>query len=150
MVDFENEGELNGRTSVGPLRGMAGSVAGIASDAVTLTELQVQLAQADFAEAAERTKIPLAVCAIGGSLVFGSMPVLAFGLASLLASNSGMSAWAAQLIVGVVLLVVAIIAIIVAAAKLTQASKPLHRSAQEFRNNLTWLKAAVGQSDRNG
>ncbi|GAB5406789.1 MAG: hypothetical protein Aurels2KO_50200 [Aureliella sp.] len=150
MVDFETEEQLNGRTSVGPLRGMAGNVAGIASDAVTLTELQVQLAQADFAEVAERTKIPLAIAAIGGSLVFGSMPVLAFGLASLLASSAGMSAWAAQLIVGSVLMAVAIVSITVAATKLTQASKPLHRSAQEFRNNLTWLKAAVGQTDRNG
>lgn len=147
MVDFETN-EIEQARQVGPLRGMADNVAGIASDAASLAELQVQLAKADLDAVAEKSKVPMVLAALGGSLLIGSMPVLTFALASLLTSQTGMAPWLSQLLVGSLSTLLAVATIVVAIVGLTRAAKPLDRSFQELRNNLAWLRSAVGKTQR--
>ena len=78
MVDIETE-PVNGRAHASPLRspvrGFFSQAAEVTGDLIELTELQVQLAKADAADALGMAVRPIAVLAVSSVVLLASLPV---------------------------------------------------------------------------
>lgn len=123
-----------------PVRGFVGQAAEVTGNVIELAELQVQLAKEDAADAVQIASRPIFMIAVGGVLLLASLPVLLLAIAGLIARYSGMNLELAQLIVGVGAALVAIVGLLLSARTLKSSLSPFTRSAQELKQNITWLK----------
>ncbi len=145
MVDIKTE-QVNGRTHGSPVRGFFGQAAEVTGDLIELTELQVQLAKADAADAMRMAVRPITVIAVSGVVLLASLPVLFFAIAGLVARYSGVSAELAQMMVSMLAVAIATVATMIAARFLGTAAQPFSRSAAEFKHNVVWLKTIFRSS----
>ena len=115
----------------------------LASDVVTLIELQVELLKVDLKEWARGMIWPgiLAVFAVVSALA--AMPVFLFGLAYLLHDRTDLTLWGALLIASGVGLVLSVALILLAVLLLKRDVKILGRSANELSRNVRWLKEVL-------
>lgn len=142
MVDFE--AQVNGGNHrQGPVSGFAGQAANVIGDVLELAELQARLAKTDAVEAANRAAKPLALIVIGGSTAVAGLPVITFGMASLIDETTVLNAWQSQLLTGGVVTLVALLVVYLAIRRLLNASQQFKRSAEELAKNMAWAKAVV-------
>ena len=145
MVDIKTE-QVNGRTHASPVRGFFGQAAEVTGDLIELTELQVQLAKADAADAIRMAVRPITVIAVSGVVLLALLPILFFAISGFVARYSGVSSELAQLIVSMLAVAIATIATMIAARYLGAAAQPFSRSAAEFKHNVDWLKTIFRSS----
>ena len=142
MVDQAQDIRGNGRrTRQGP--GVRRSLASLASDVVSLVELQGQLALYDARESARRTAVPLGMLATGGVTAFAALLLLLAGASLLLEQLTALSYAASFLIVAGVVLVLAIGLLYLGWKKLQATFHVFERSRTEFVANLNALKSAL-------
>jgi uncharacterized membrane protein YqjE len=136
----------NGQRLEDMAAGVGGNVANLASDLVSLAELQAKLAALDLRETGARSLIPAAVLTAGLCLLLGTVPVVLLGLAGALADTGSFSLVAAQLIVAVVAIGTSAACIWFGYQKIVASLNVLNRSREEFEANLRWIKKAIQQS----
>lgn len=140
--------ELGGRPRHSPVAGFAGKASNVAGDLLELAELQTRLAKADASLTLHRLIRPSAALLMSICAALASLPVLALGVSGLLSAWAGWPAWQTQLTVGGCLIVIAAVGMFLSLRGIRQSAEPFSRSAAEFRNNLTWLKAVIGSTER--
>ena len=126
--------------------GMGENVANLASDLMTLAELQTKLLWLDLQQSRIQAQFPLVMIVTGILTVLGVIPVAILSLGDAVASSSELPQYAARLIVAGGFLLVAIIAVWQGAAGLARATRTLERSKAELQDNLTWIKKVIQQT----
>ncbi len=127
-------------------RSMASSVGGLAADITTLVELQTRLFTLDVKKSARRLMLAVLLGLIGGALALASFPVVLFGLAyGMAAIWTGLPLAAAFWISAGVGLIVAALLFLFAWMKLRGGLEAFHRSQDELKHNIRWLKSVLKQ-----
>lgn len=121
------------------------NVANLASDLISLTELQAKLAVLDLQETSSQAVWPAAVLTGGACLFLGTIPVLLLGCSGWLAKGAEISSEAAMAIVSLIALLIAGGCVWWGYAGVKQAVRVLERSREEFQANLRWIKKAIQQ-----
>jgi uncharacterized membrane protein YqjE len=122
---------------------VAASFGDLAHDVIELTELQAELLAMDVRETSRTVRLGL-ILGIAGIVIFlGSVPVMLAALAYVLVEQGGWShaaGFGGATIVGLLLS-----ALIVAAAwwKLRSSAVTLHRSRDELKRNIAWVKSSL-------
>lgn len=126
-----------------PHRSMRRNLRQLASDVVTLVELQAELLQVDLRDWFKG--IVWCLVLAGAALVFGlaAIPVLLFSLAYLLVETTELSMAAALLISGGAGFAIAAVCVVTAVVLMKRDQRLLHRSASELRRNVRWLKEVL-------
>lgn len=140
--------ELGGRPPHSPVAGFAGKASNVAGDLLELAELQTRLAKADASLTLHRLVRPSATLLLSICAALASLPVLALGVSGLLSAWAGWAAWQTQLTVGGGLIVIAALGMILSLRSIRNCAEPFSRSAAELKNNLQWLKAVIGSTER--
>ena len=137
----------NGATHPSPAR-MRKELGDVASDVFRLMELQFQLLRADASESLGRVRGPLIGMAAAAVVAAACVTVALVGLGCVLA-------WAVEMPVGFALLLVAMVVLGICLAlaagawtRITGAMDPLGRSGAEFRENVQWIKGALGYGQK--
>jgi hypothetical protein len=128
--------------------GVLGSLSEFGNDVATLVELQAKLAAIDFKESAERATIPLAIVGAGLIVLLGSVPVLLFGIAALLATWLNIAPGWALVLVAVVALAGSGTAVAIGGRKFPPSLVSFRRSRDELNRNLSWLRTVLVLSGR--
>lgn len=125
---------------------VGGNVANLASDLLSLAELQARLVALDLRESGAQALIPAAVVTGGVCLALGTVPVLLLGISGALAGAVSISLVSAEMMVSVVAMAAAAVCVWIGCQKMIAALNVLHRSREEFEANLRWIKKAIQQS----
>ncbi len=142
MVDFE--AQVNGsHKRQSPVSAFAGQAANIVGDALELAELQAKLVKADATKTMQRALPALVLVAVASCAVIACLPVLVFGLASLLDSQTELNSWQSQLIVAGIGTLAAMVSAVLAAWRLRHSFSEFKRSTDELANNFAWAKCVV-------
>lgn len=153
-----HQATLNGPNRVeihSPAASVIENLAEFGNDIATLAELQAQLAAIDMKESAGRALVPVVLVALALVVMLGSVPILLFGGAALLApqlgiNNDWMALGAALLIVGFAALLLFGLIGVVAALRIGPSFSSLKRSQEEFIRNMNWVKTVLVHSGRSG
>lgn len=137
---------MNGQRIDETAAGVGGNVANLASDLLSLTELQAKLALLDLRESTAQAVVPAATLAGAGCLALGAIPVLLLGLSGALAEAASISSMSAMLIVALAAIAIAGIGVWIGYNQVKDSLKVLNRSREEFEANLRWIKKAIQQS----
>jgi len=117
-------------------------------DAITLAELQAQLAQLDLQAALVRWKRSFLFVLTGSVLLLAALPPLILAAGHGLAAAFALELWASHGIAAGVALVIAAILIGWGIRKLESPKASFARSREEWRQNLVWLKKTLRQSGK--
>ena len=133
-------------TAALPHRTMRRNLRQLASDVVTLMELQAELLQVDLREWFKGVVWRLVL--VGAAVVFAlaAIPVLLFSLAYFLVEWTELSLAASLLIAGGAGFVIAATCVGTAVTLMKRDQRLLHRSASELRRNVRWLKEVLTSS----
>lgn len=145
MVNFQSP-VTNRVEQHGPVSGFAAQAANVAGDVVELAELQARLAKADAKQAVNQAKLPILAIIVGSCMAIASLPVLTLGIASLLQAVTPLTLWQSQLIVGVITAIAALLLIYWAIKAAARSLLRFQRSAEQFANNVAWLKCTLRPS----
>lgn len=138
----------NGTQGEASAGSMVGNIAEFGNDVATLAELQAKLAVLDAKDCLGRVTLPVIVLGAGAALALGSIPVVLIGLAGLIASWTGLSAGAVQLIVGLASLVAAGVVAFLAFKESLRSLESFQRSNEELVRNLSWIRTVLVHSGR--
>lgn len=122
------------------------NLAGLAHDALTLAELQVQLLTVDLRDARRGAGTALSQVLVGAVLALGCVPVLFLAAAHLLIETAGWPASGAYAAVATLAAVVAIILLRLGWRRTSQALATVQRSRTELVETLRWLKESLRPS----
>lgn len=122
---------------------VGGNVANLASDLVSLAELQAKLAALDLREAGAQAMVPAGVLTGGMCLLLGTIPVLLLGISGAVANTGVVSPAGAMLLVSLVALAMAGGGIWYGYNNFKSSLIVLNRSREEFEANLRWIKKAM-------
>jgi uncharacterized membrane protein YqjE len=122
------------------------NVANLASELVTLAELQAKLAVLDVQESAERAATPAAALIGGACLSLGAVPVLLLSITWALDRWTPLALEAAAAIVALIALTIGATCIAAAYARIKDSCRTMNRSREELQANLRWIKQAIQQS----
>jgi len=137
---------MNGQRIDETAANVGGNVANLATDLISLTELQAKLAILDLQETTAQAVTPAAVLVGGACLVLGTIPVALLGFSGLLAKGAGISLEAAMLLISLLALAAAGLCVWFGYSRILTAMRVLDRSRQEFQANLQWIKKAIQHS----
>jgi hypothetical protein len=143
MVDQAKELSGNGRGTKQRPPGVRRSLASLASDVVTLAELQGQLLLVDARESARRTAGPAGLLVGGLVAAFAAVLLLLTGAALLLDESTALSTGPAFLVVAASTLLFAAGLLYFGWKRLQTTLHVFHRSRIEFVENLNALKSAL-------
>jgi hypothetical protein len=129
-----------------PARVIRRKMSSVAGDIASLAELQMRLFRLDFQEAAARLILPAVFGAIALVLALGCVPVALLGFGYLLRELSGLSFWASFLIVAGGAIVVVAALLTVAWFRVRSSLHVLHRSQEELKRNIRWIKQVLSAS----
>lgn len=115
-------------------------------DALTLAELQIQLAELDLQEAKQRLTGAVSLLTIGAVLGASTIPVFLGACALTIAQNTKMELSVALFITVAAALLLSIGILAWGARKLKFRGILFTRSRSEWRQNAKWLKAMLRQS----
>ncbi len=115
----------------------------VVGDIATLVELQVRLASLECRENARAAAVPLVAVAAGVVLSAGAVPVALLGIARLLAVRLGIDQGWSMLLAAAATIVVAALALAVSSARLSGCFPGFHRSREELRRNVAWIRALL-------
>ncbi len=114
------------------------------ADITELAELQTHLAADDIRATFAATVRPLVLAVLAMVLLLGTLPVLLFGISSLLVEELEWLPYVAQLTCASTALVLAGGIGVLAVIKFKQCANPLQRSLHEFEKNLGTLRLMLG------
>lgn len=143
MVDQAQNIGGNGRGTKQRPPGVRRSLASLASDVVTLAELQGQLLLFDARESARRTAQPAGLLVGGVVAAFAAVLLLLTGIAFVLDETTALSTGWALLLVAVATLLVAAMLLYFGWKHLQTTFHVFDRSRNEFVENLNALKSAL-------
>lgn len=123
------------------------NLAGLAHDALTLAELQVQLLSVDLRDARRGAATALALVLGGGVLALGCVPVLLLGGAQLLVEQARWPESAAYAAVGALAAVAALLVLRLGWRRTTRALATVQRSREELLETVRWLKESLRPAD---
>lgn len=128
-------------------RSMSRSVADLLHDLLVLGELQYQLFLTDARAAINRTMLPLILATVGLFILAGSFPVALAGIAYLLVA-AGLTLWGALLIAAAIGLVCSVLLFGGAYLLIKRSFNVFHRSSDELKCNMIWIKNVLKHSGR--
>ncbi|MBX6311436.1 MAG: phage holin family protein [Isosphaeraceae bacterium] len=128
--------------------GIIDNLAEFGNDIITLAELQARLAIIDLKESTARATWPAVGLVSAGALALGSIPVLLFGVAELLAWGLKIHLGWALLLTALVVLALAGLAGFVCGRLLSGSFESFRRSREELRRNAAWIKTVLLYSGR--
>ncbi len=137
---------LNGQTHESATATMVRGAREFSSDLVSLAELQLQLALADFAAAKKLAVAQTLKLVATLGLTIGGTPLLLFGVAEVLVEQLDWSRGLSYLGVAVIALGIAGFIGFSVVRKLTECGASFARSKFELHQNVTWLKGALTRS----
>jgi hypothetical protein len=123
------------------------NLAGLAHDALTLAELQVQLLSVDLRDARRGAATALALVLAGGVLALGCVPVLLLGGAHLLVEQAHWPESGAYAASGALGAVAALLVLRLGWRRTTQALATVQRSREELLETVRWLKESLKPAD---
>lgn len=115
----------------------------VAGDFIELTELQVQLAKADASDFVKKSIPLLAIALTAVVLGMASLPIVLFGLATFVAHWANWELWAAQLVVGAVMLLVAAALLAASLFQLRKSLESFESTTTQLVNNISWIKSII-------
>lgn len=124
----------------------------LAHDAIELAELQSQLFAMDVKDSSRSARTGICLAATGLVMLLGSIPVALVTVAVVLIEQRGWSHAGAFGLATAMGMVVAACILAAAWKMLSRSVVALHRSREELRRNLDWLKSNLrnrGQSTMN-
>ncbi len=143
MVNFSEMKSVNRIATQSPVSKFTDASANIAVDLVELAELQSELLKADIRQAGESAKVTVMLLMISLAMGIASLPVIAFGIASVMSTQFNIPTWAAQLGVGCILLVSSLITLLLVSNSMHSLLSHFRPSSSELRKNFEWLKQIV-------
>lgn len=122
---------------------VAASFAGLSHDVIELAELQAELLALDVKDTSQSAQSAILLSVVGIAVLLGSVPVALVTLAVALVELrhwSHVAGFGAATLAGILLS-----SIILAAAwtQLRTGVVTLHRSREEFRRNIAWIKSSL-------
>lgn len=128
--------------------GMGANLAGLAHDALSLAELQVQLLSVDLRDAKRGAGPALALLVVGAVLALGSIPVLLIAGAASLIEYADWSSPAAHGVMGAAAVALAVLLLRIGWNRTVRALGTVQRSRSEFTETLQWLKNSLREGSR--
>lgn len=125
------------------MSGMIAKSKEVAGDFIELTELQVQLAKADASDFVKKSIPLLAIALTAVVLGMASLPIVLFGLATFVAHWANWELWAAQLVVGAVMLLVAAALLAASLFQLRKSLESFESTTTQLVNNISWIKSII-------
>ena len=139
-----NQTQVNG-SRMGAVRH---NLAGLAHDAITLTELQCQLLAIDLRDM-RRAGISAGMQIVAGAvLALACLPILLIALSQCLVEFADWTNTAAYSVVGAGTLAIAIVLLWMGARMFSNSLKSMERSREEFAETLRWLKSSLRAEER--
>lgn len=129
-----------------PHRTMRRNLRQLASDVVTLMELQAELLQVDLRDWFKGVVWRLVLVGAAVVIALAAIPVLLFSFAYFLVEWTDLSLPASLLIAGGSGFVIAAICVALAVTLMKRDRRLLHRSGSELRRNVRWLKEVLTSS----
>jgi protein-S-isoprenylcysteine O-methyltransferase Ste14 len=124
------------------------NLAGLAHDALTLAELQVQLLTVDLRDARRGAGTALSQVLIGAVLALGCVPVLILAAAHLLIEIAEWPASGAYAVGAILAAVAAMILLRLGWRRTSQALATVQRSRTELLETLRWLKESLRPAEQ--
>ncbi|WLD10143.1 phage holin family protein [Planctellipticum variicoloris] len=112
-------------------------------DGLRLVDLQIQLLSLDVREFWQPAWRAVLLLVAGSTALIAALPVALFGVAETLRSSWSFSIEFSLLAVSSVALVASGVLILWSARRLAAAAAPLKRSADELRENLSWMRSVL-------
>jgi protein-S-isoprenylcysteine O-methyltransferase Ste14 len=122
------------------------NLAGLAHDALTLAELQVQLLSLDLRDARQGAGTALSQVLVGAVLALGAIPVLLLAAAHLLVESAEWPPSVAYATVGVLAALVALVLVRLGWRRTARSLATVQRSRTELMETLRWLKESLRPS----
>lgn len=134
-----------GNSTIAPIA-VARSTGEVLVDAMTLAELQMQLAELDFYDAKRRLSGGVSLLTLGAAMGIATFPVLLGACGLALSEATNLSVAVSLFIVVGATLVLSIVILMLGRRKLRFQGILFERSKAEWRQNAKWLKAMLRQS----
>ena len=128
-------------------RPFGGNLAALAKDLFRMVDLQMQLLMLDLRQFWAGAKFAIILAFVAGLGFLAALPVFLLGLAGTLERMAGMNAATAQLAVAGCVFLLGVAAVRISVIWLSEASKTLKRSQEEFLTNLQWMREALHQEE---
>lgn len=112
-------------------------------DGLRLVDLQIQLLSLDIREFWQPAWRAVLLLVAGCAALIAALPVALFGVAETLHASWSLSVESSLLAVSSVALVASGVLILRSARQLADAAAPLKRSADELRENLSWMRSVL-------
>jgi hypothetical protein len=129
---------------------IAGSVSGMAHDAIELAELQTHLLLYDVKKSGKRARTSLALCVCGACVLLGSLPIVLIALAELFISQLEWTNAAGYALAAAIGLLLSAILFVLAYIRFKSGIFSLERSREELNRNIAWFKSQLSKSRRGG
>lgn len=133
-------------SEVGPIRGVTDGASSILSDAFDLLELQTRLLLVDSQECLRKAKYAALGLIITLAVLIASLPVVALGLAHLLAWATAWPLWVNLLMVGVLFSASGVALGFWCTKRLLGSLSAFRSTMDEAEENLRWLRNALTRS----
>lgn len=132
--------------SVGPIQGVTEGASSILNDAFDLAELQSRLLLADTKECLLKAKLAALGLVVTLGILIAALPVVANGLAQLLAWVADWPLWACQLGVGVAFTAIGLGIGFWCIKRLRTSITAFESTRLEAAENIRWLRSALSRS----
>lgn len=141
-MDGETTMTTNGRAQKSEPN-VAASFSELTHDVILLAELQAELFAADIKDTSQKARSSLMLGVVGVCVMLGSIPVALFALAELLHEQVGWSSAASFGVATLVGVVISVSILAAAWARFKTGLGTLHRSRDELRRNVAWVKSSL-------
>jgi hypothetical protein len=138
---MDSQTTVNGRSSEAPPKAFARSLGQFGSEAVSLMELQLQLAWEDLRAVSRQAGLGIAAMIFGAGCALGGLPVLVFGIAEILIRFLDWPRWATLFGLGILTVCVSAGLIYFGARKAFRTLSTFERSKAELVRNMEWLRS---------
>ncbi len=122
---------------------VATSFSELAHDVIELGELQAQLFANDVKSTTQKTRTSLLLSVIGVCVLLGSIPVVLFAVAELIAELTGWPLSGGLAIAAVVGIAASAGFLVTAWNRLNDGLSSLERSRDELNRNIAWIKSSL-------
>lgn len=122
---------------------VAASFAGLSHDVIELAELQAELLALDVKDTSQSARTAIILSAVGIAVLLGSVPV---GLVTMAVALIELRDWSHVAGFGAATIVGVLLSAVILATAWTQLRSgvvTLHRSQEEFRRNIAWIKSSL-------
>jgi len=130
------------------VEGVIGNLAGFGADVASLAELQTKLLTLEVKEGTGKATLPLLGLGLGVALIFGGLPVLIFGVGSLIAEAFSVRQSVGLTFTALVTLALAGLLTWLGVRGVGKSFGGFTRSREELTRNIAWVKTVLVYSGR--